>query len=285
MSFNFKKFIILKNSSVSGYSSALKIESDNFITKITGEILSNGFFQKDLSLLTKISNKEVQIFPLEKSKIDLTLEGNAENGLTVVLVDGDFNLVLQGGYLEPLTATELINLTKKRRTFQPYDDEVIATENYYEGNEVEKQDIFSVDSGRDSKNQESKTQEETQSRTVFYEKFDSDKQNFAGETAKRLEEILSTHEKDETLSRLIPESEFCKINYDKTRFYSVGKVSKNGELLYFCYAVLGRYQDAPESLKPFCSFLPLNPFNPLGNGYYIIFQNASNGEIITENRR
>ena len=49
---------------------------------------------------------------------------------------------------------------------------------------------------------------------------------------------------------------------------------------YVCYAVKGSYMDAQPILNDFCEFIPLSPFYPLGEGYYVIFQRASTGEIV-----
>ena len=81
--------------------------------------------------------------------------------------------------------------------------------------------------------------------------------------------------------RLLPNSNVVNLYYDEKRFYSVGTITENSEVKYVCYAVKGEYGFAPPELKRYCRFIPLSPLFTLKEGYFVIFQSATSGEILT----
>ncbi|MBO7215332.1 MAG: hypothetical protein J6V66_07585 [Clostridia bacterium] len=163
-----------------------------------------------------------------------------------------------------------------------YNDEEIAVTNYYEGENYETERVYFNDNDRDFEDKKSPPKDQAGGETLLYEKLS---QNFKGERfyeqiKQQFNQIIYCHEKDRELCLIIPNSEFVKINYDSDRFYSVGRITENGSVKYLCYAVKGNYMQAPAELKPYCRFLPLSPFNPLSEGYYVIFQSAEDGKIV-----
>ena len=272
----FKKFIILKR--LSGKNDCtIKLESDFSGVKLSAEIFSNGYFIRNYIFVYSAFGEEIKAFKCDASKFTLSLSNGAKRGFSALVLSKDKQPLLYGGFGETLSMDALI---AKADFLDSYNDDVIATENYYEV-ESEKQSVYNQDGSSDCRNEKSQTQKEEEGRTLLYENvFRGRQENYYLSIKEKLDEIILNHEKDNELSYLIPKSSFAKINYDANRFYSVGTVLDGNSVKYVCYAVKGNYLDAPSPLNEFCEFIPLSPFNPLGEGYYVIFQYAQTGEIV-----
>ena len=282
---NFKRFLILKplnNCSLDNASCVAKIVSDNNETTISLEILST---KQNLSVCGEIDG-EVYHFSNENSlKLKKTVNWALREGVSVVLYDSiAFLPIAYADYGKVIFSPEQIVNSVKKNTCLNYDDDVIASENYYKGDFNEDSSIFIDPYDRYNQDKKIQTQTQTQRRTILYENplRNSYGERFYEKVKPKFDELFSSHPKDLDLCGLIPNSNFAKISYDKERFYSVGCIEKDDSPLYFCYAVPGNYSNSPKELKPYCRFIPSSPFNPLGNGYFIIFQSALTGEILTE---
>ena len=56
---------------------------------------------------------------------------------------------------------------------------------------------------------------------------------------------------------------------------------KDEEMKYICYAVMCNYNTpAPTELGDYYQWLPLDKEDPLSEGYYIVFQDASDLKIL-----
>ena len=97
----------------------------------------------------------------------------------------------------------------------------------------------------------------------------------------KLQIMLDENERDEALCNLIPESQFVKIYYDRDKYYSVGVVRENGTPSYLCYSVpQERASEPPEEFEGLCRWFPKDIQNPDGEGYWILFQNLTDGSYI-----
>ena len=274
----FNKFVILKR--INGQENcALKIEGDNQKAKICGEVFSPSFYKNNYLLFYAVSGEEVTFISITSPRFEISVNGDAEKGFSALLTNGELPL-LYGGYGISLTQKDLILASEKRRltpTF--YDDEIIANENYFEV-ENGKEDFYSQTINRGSNGENASQKTTAESGTLLYENFNFNGENYYLSIKEKFDKIIGDFERDKDLTNLIPNGEFIKINYDKDRFYSVGRIFENFKVKYLCYAVLLNYQDAPSTLKNYCEFIPLSPFYPTGKGYYIIFQHADNGTLV-----
>ncbi len=161
-----------------------------------------------------------------------------------------------------------------------YDDEVIATENYYQ-KEYEKLLLEQIDDVK-NKHQEETSKEEIKEQSFSNEKDFSRIENYEyyRKIEDKLNAILNSHESVKNLNDLINGGEFVKINYDKNRCYFVGKIEEDKKPKYICYGVMGEYGKYPENFTENARFIPESEFNAEGLGYYFIFQNVHTGEII-----
>ncbi|MBE5744172.1 MAG: hypothetical protein E7358_05610 [Clostridiales bacterium] len=277
-----KEFLILKKIDASvqnGVNCAVKLNFDKNSLNISGEIYSASSLDGDYKIyLTNGTNCVTLLDGVLKFEKQLGFE--FLSGGYILLFRKD-DAILYGTYKKvdfPLQrALETINEKEEE-----YNDYEIATENYYEGEIYETERIYNGANGGDCQDKEEKDQEETSGGALLYENVAIKSQggNFYDRVREKFEEVISSHKKDEEIKKIIPNSEFCKICYDNDRYYSVGRVFEGDKVKYVCYAVKGSYAQTPNELKRFCKFIPISPFLPLSNGYYVIFQDAESGEII-----
>ena len=63
--------------------------------------------------------------------------------------------------------------------------------------------------------------------------------------------------------------------------YSIGAIYENENIKYLCYAVKCLYNtNPPPELGEHYQWLPINKQDPLTDGYYLVFQDASDLKII-----
>lgn len=181
---------------------------------------------------------------------------------------------------------------------EPYNDEVVVTENYYEtGFSLEEnlQKIKRLDLSYDSvKNDEPcrQNQEETIENGKEFDGLSDEKDFSNGKkyndqnpyyltVKKDLEKLLFSFEKEESLEKIFFESTFVKINYSEEKYYVVGVIYEDGREKYICYGVPSKYSKTPpKELEGFCSFIPSSIFNVKGDGYFMMFQDAITGACV-----
>lgn len=91
--------------------------------------------------------------------------------------------------------------------------------------------------------------------------------------------MFETYPADQTLSELLPNSRFAKIDFDgEGLYYSLGLLyGENGNVEKICYAVKARIdQKPPEDIKDYCFYLPSGE----SEGYFVLLQDAKTGENI-----
>jgi len=85
------------------------------------------------------------------------------------------------------------------------------------------------------------------------------------------------HKREEILEKMLPQSKWVRINFDNSRYYVVGLIGKE----FLCYGIPDTYSSQPPTeLNGFCWWLPLRADNPLGKGYWIMYQDLKTGEAV-----
>ncbi len=186
--------------------------------------------------------------------------------------------------LKKRVAESFLKINKAEAKKPVYDDEAVATVNYYQ---TEKEDNLNVSIGNGSScfNCEEKTIENLSCNNglPYATDLNESSLNFTKPTyyesaREELEEIFLKFEHVEELEKMFPESKFCKINYSEDRYYVVGVIVEEGSEKYICYGVPGKYgEHAPKELEPYCTFIPLSIFNLSGEGFWMMFQDAVTG--------
>ncbi len=104
-------------------------------------------------------------------------------------------------------------------------------------------------------------------------------ENFYRNIRSRLEEIMTANPREEELEKLIPESKWVKVFYDDEEYYVVGILSEAGEVTFLAYGVPGiEGIKPPKEAEELCDFLAIP--GTVGEGYWLMFQNAKNGDIM-----
>ena len=186
---------------------------------------------------------------------------------------------------------------KSKELLQAYDDEAVATENYYEYNKqiqekleavkrwtlenVQVEDGKSDIRGQEEKEESIKDADCLKDETCTCECQDNSSAPYYLTARKELDALFEKFPTEEQLLKIFPDSKFVKINYSESAYYVVGLVKEDGQEKYICYGVPGAYAtNPPDQLAGYCTFIPLSVFNLLGDGYWIMFQDAITGECI-----
>ena len=105
---------------------------------------------------------------------------------------------------------------------------------------------------------------------------------FLDEIVEQLNELLQQNPADDVLNSIIPNSKFVKIESENP--YVVGVIYENQLLKYIAYGVPANYNELPpKDLGGNYQWLPLNPRDVMSDGYFMIFQDALNGNIVEIN--
>ncbi len=98
----------------------------------------------------------------------------------------------------------------------------------------------------------------------------------------QLDELFSKFPADDTLSNIIPDSKWVRVDYDNMgKEYVVGIIYEGDKVKYICYGVPAlEGESLPEELEDFGQWLPLQSDDANGKGFYIMFQDADTGESV-----
>jgi hypothetical protein len=178
----------------------------------------------------------------------------------------------------------------------PYDDEAVATENYYElEQDISKNvQVEIIDDGVRTENGvlDCNGKEETGQSEEIYSFDEITAESNSGQkyneqnpyyfTAKKeLDCLFLRFPKVSELMKMFLDSTFVKINYSKDKHYVVGLINEQKKPKYICYGIPSLYcEKAPKELEGYCSFIPLSVFDLKGDGYFMMFQDAVTGECV-----
>ncbi len=102
---------------------------------------------------------------------------------------------------------------------------------------------------------------------------------FLNEIIYQLDEMFAKYPSDDMLNSIIPDSKFIKV--DGANPYVLGAMYENKFLKYIAYGVPATYNSLPPAdLGKHYQWLPLNPNDVMSDGYYMIYQDATNGTIV-----
>ena len=201
------------------------------------------------------------------------------------------------------------NLSDKILT--QYNDEAVATENYYELEDEIKLKIKTIKEKKSENlffenelayNSSKKTEEEELPFTYgaqdeanacecqknknikeneLKQSLDCENDNYYDGVKNELEQIFYSYSREEGLEKVFSESKWAKIFYTKDKYYVVGLIFEQAKEKYICYGVPSRYSKTPPTgLEGCSSFIPLSIFDMFGDGYFIMFQDAKTGKCV-----
>ena len=173
-----------------------------------------------------------------------------------------------------------------------YDDEALATENYYEiktdespEKEVNDDNLHSTaaHTGQNGTDTTEQTQNNGNAQengaTIRACPFSKPQPEFYAEKCGEIDELFAKYEAIGSLSQYIPESKWVKIGYKKDGFYIIGVIRKDGVPQYIVYGVPGRRGVRPRGFERYSVFLPESLFTADDRGFWCSFQSAETGKV------
>ena len=125
-------------------------------------------------------------------------------------------------------------------------------------------------------------EEEKSTKSSKNEEDVSEQLTFLNEIIYQLDEMFAKYPSEDILNSIIPDSKFIKVDGEKP--YVLGAMYENKLLKYIAYGVPATYNSLPPAdLGQHYQWLPLNPNDMMSDGYYMIYQDATNGTIVEIN--
>ncbi len=183
--------------------------------------------------------------------------------------------------------------------FLQYNDEAVATENYFDlDKEIQQKllevkqkefindkcstenELFNLD-GKEKTQEERSIDNYAEDEKGLCECQKSQEQPYYQSVKDELTQLFYKFPKEDNLCNLFKESSWVKINYSKDKFYVVGLIFQDNKEKYICYGVPANYSKTPpKELAGYCSFIPLSVLDMFGKGYWIMFQDAVSGKCV-----
>lgn len=161
-------------------------------------------------------------------------------------------------------------------------ESLLPQENTYEDIVLSNSDINSL-SEQDNVTSENTVEitnnEELNNKTVIES---SESEKFLKQITDQLDDMFKTYPEDSAIMQIIPNSKVIRVtdSFDESS-YIVGVIYENGEINYLLYGVPAKYNDTPpKELGENYQWLPLNVDDPMSDGYFLIYQDATSGKIV-----
>ncbi len=253
-------------------------------------------------LMLKVGGKPQENFSIVGLKNEYALEGNVEPndqiGALIVGKDG----VLASGGLKGIVNEKLVEREKEEEanTTDSGEPKVELEGTKKEEIEAIKEEIEAIveesvganEGGEEAEVEEGESQEvavNEEENVVFEETvgveplitpFKNVKgENFYRNVRSKLSEIMTANPSEKKLEELIPDSKWVRVYYEKGEYYVVGILTEDGEVTFLAYGVPGvRSVKPPKDAEELCDFVEVE--SSIGEGYWVMFQNAKNGEIV-----
>ncbi len=237
----------------------IKAGGELYKVELTDE--ENYLIEKNLNLNEKIS---AVVLNVENQKTEILIWGSNETNRVwknSILYDLDLNDNEDDEKTNLVTESEKVKTNNMVNNFMANDD-------YETDEEIE----TIVDNAFESEPLEDEnTTEENK----------NNKSDFLSSIENQVEELLNSYEEEKALENLIPNSKFVKVNSSGDNFYIFGVIYENNEIKYIVYGLPGEFSVKPDDeYTNYYQWLPLNPENPEGYGYYLMYQDASTGNQI-----
>ena len=171
-----------------------------------------------------------------------------------------------------------------------YDDETVATENYYQEKEKENErELFSEtrSNARTQSEAENEREEagadasENGNANDLRHPFETDGDGYYRAVKGEIDELFEKYPRDQTLVGAFSCSEWVRVKGEENApEYLVGVIYDDGKAKYICYALFAEDKSSPpEEIKDACTFVPVSAFAN-DKGFFVIFQSTTTGECI-----
>lgn len=175
---------------------------------------------------------------------------------------------------------------------EPYNDEEVASENYYEEEKNERVQPTKVDknaraqSTTENQGKEARTNaEKNVDASGVLPLFATNTDGYYLSVKRELDELFSSYPEDNTLQGAFQHSKWVRLKGEKgAPQYLVGALYEEGKARYICYALAAKDKNSPpEEIKNVCTFVPISCFDGSA-GFFVIFQSAATGECVKPER-
>ena len=230
----------------------------------------------------KNSPQKIEILKTHaQSQFSITKGFDGVDILVVKVKDGATEIFAFGDCLKKNTASGLFKIIKD--DFVPYDDFAIAEDNYYQ--------MESVEYGKDFcyQNVDAKSQGEKEPKktpcvfTADKDVYDCDKRQSSDyyiKVKKQVDGAFSQY-RSTLKTTIIPNNGRVLEVSSGGKDFIFGLTGDNLNPDYLCYGVVGERANPPKKLRGKACYIPNNPFD-LEDGFWLVFQSAVTGEVISE---
>lgn len=105
-------------------------------------------------------------------------------------------------------------------------------------------------------------------------------ETFLNDIIYQLDEMFKQYPNDDLIMSIIPNSRFVKVNMDNSS-YILGVIYEDKLMKYIAYGVPASYNSLPPvDFGQNYQWLPLNPNDIMSDGYFMIYQDATNGQVV-----
>ena len=189
---------------------------------------------------------------------------------------------------EEVEITPPEDLPPPRECKTDYDDETVASENYYEEKKDERK--LSEKTEQDAHAKGAASRKGTQTRADAEENVDAPRVRRAVATdpdgyylavKEEIDTLFQSYPRDKTLAGAFSCGEWVRVKGTaKDPQYLVGILRVDGKVRYICYALKAEDKsNPPDEIKNVCAFVPTDVYNE-EKGFFVIFQSATSGECI-----
>ena len=186
----------------------------------------------------------------------------------------------------------IINKEEPKTEEEPYEDEALAQENYYEYEQAYEGGWALREDPQKEKDGQSVLENEAASgafKEIGLSGGNKDSGALGGLSRGKcfyelmkdeIEKVLSSFPKESALEETVENSRWVRINYGDNKYYVFGVIYSGGNPQYICYGVPSTdSRRPPESLAGLASFIPSSP-HTTDAGYWIMYQDSTTGASV-----
>ena len=105
--------------------------------------------------------------------------------------------------------------------------------------------------------------------------------NFYQSVKPQIDDMFVRYPAERRLSALVPNSKWVRVDVDADDYYVVGVLFDLSLPIFVCYGIPGvRSVPPPAEIADASVWLPLDPARPEGEGFWVIYQSATDGKCI-----
>lgn len=105
--------------------------------------------------------------------------------------------------------------------------------------------------------------------------------NFYQSVKPQIDDMFVRYPAERRLSALVPNSKWVRVDVDADDYYVVGVLFDLSLPIFVCYGIPGvRSVPPPAEISDASVWLPLDPARPDGEGFWVIYQSATDGKCI-----